>query len=79
MGIRDKKPLVRGQIKGEGWAYYYSHYDKKIIPVKRGSVWWLLDEEPRENGDIKLFYPSKLFYGQVIYVPEDHIKMVKDH
>ena len=37
MGIADKNPLDLAIIKGEGWAHYMSHYDKKIVPVKKGS------------------------------------------
>jgi hypothetical protein len=76
MGVKDKKPLELAIIKGEGWAYYQSHYDKSIIPVKKGSSWYILNEEPNEKDQYKLFWPSKLFFGQVIWVPKDDFDVI---
>ena len=77
MGISDKKPLNLAIIKGEGWTHYMSHYDKRIIAVKKGSSWYVLNEEPNEKGQFKLFWPSKLFYGQVILVPEEDFDLIQ--
>ena len=77
MGIADKKPLDLAIIKGEGWTYYQSHYDKNMVPVKKGSSWYVLNEEPNEKGQFKLFWPSKLFYGQVILVPEEDFDRIQ--
>ena len=72
MDVANKNPLDLVIIDGTGWAYYMSHYDKRIVPIKKGSSWYLLNDPPNEKGEYRLFWPSKLFYGQVIYVPEDH-------
>jgi hypothetical protein len=77
MGIADKNPLDLAIIKGEGWAHYMSHYDKKIVPVKKGSSWYILNEEPNEKGQFRLFWPSKLFFGQVIWVPKDDFDIIQ--
>ena len=77
MGIRDQNPLDLAIIKGEGWAYYMSHYDKKMVPIKKGSSWYILNEEPNEKGQFKLFWPSKLFFGQVILVPEEDFDRIQ--
>ena len=76
MGLSDKKPLNLAIIKGEGWVYYRSHYDKVVVPVKKGSSWYILDEPPNEKDEYKLFWPSKLFYGQVIWVPKDDFQII---
>jgi|TARA_R110002124_G_scaffold185584_1_gene352985 hypothetical protein len=76
MGIRNQKPLDLAIIKGEGWAYYMSDYEKRIIPVKKGSSWYVISYEPNEKGDIRLFSPTKLFYGKVIWVPFEHLKII---
>ena len=75
-GIKDKKPLELAIIKGKGWAYYQSHYDKMMIPIKKGSSWYILNEPPNEKGEYKLFWPSKLFYGQVILVPKEEFDTI---
>tara|TARA_R110000822_G_scaffold225585_1_gene358349 strand:- start:480 stop:770 length:291 start_codon:yes stop_codon:yes gene_type:complete len=77
MGTRNKKPLDLAIIKGEGWAYYMSDYQKRIIPVKKGSAWYILSHEPNEKGDIRLFSPTKLFYGKVIWVPPSHFDIIQ--
>ena len=77
MGLADKKPLELAIIKGEGWGYYYSHYEKSIVPIKKGSSWYILNEEPNEKGQFKLFWPSKLFFGQVIWVPKDDFDIIQ--
>ena len=77
IGIADKNPLDLAIISGEGWAHYMSHYDKKIVPIKKGSSWYILNEEPNEKGQFKLFWPSKLFYGQVILVPEEDFDRIQ--
>ena len=77
MGLREKKPLELAIIKGKGWTHYMSHYDKRIVHVKKGSSWYVLNEPPNEKGEFKLFYPSKLFYGQVIWVPREHFNIIE--
>ncbi len=77
MGTRNKKPLDLAIIKGEGWSYYMSDYQKRIIPVKKGSAWYILSHTPNEKGDIKLFSPTKLFYGKVIWVPREHFNIIQ--
>tara|TARA_R100001440_G_scaffold38492_1_gene58144 strand:- start:265 stop:552 length:288 start_codon:yes stop_codon:yes gene_type:complete len=74
--VKDKNPLDLAIIKGKGWAYYSSYYDKAVIPVKKGSAWYVLNDPPNENGEYKLFYPSKLFYGQVIWVPREEFTII---
>jgi|TARA_R110002020_G_scaffold232489_1_gene444023 hypothetical protein len=76
-GMKDKKPLELVIIKGEGWGHYMSHYEKILIPIKKGSSWYILDEEPNEKGEFKLFWPSKLFFGQVIWVSEDDFDIIQ--
>ena len=76
-GIKDKKPLDLAIIKGEGWAHYMSHYEKRIIPIKKGSSWYILNEPADEKGQFKLFWPSKLFYGQVIWVPKEDFDRIQ--
>ena len=77
IGTKDKKPLELAIIKGKGWVYYRSHYDKVMVPVKKGSSWYILNESPNEKGEYKLFWPSKLFYGQVIWVPKEDFDIIQ--
>ena len=72
--IKGEEPLKKVRIKGTGYGFYWSIYDKEVVRVHRDVAGYLLDEEPHEDGRLKVFYIARLFTGVVILVePSDII------
>ena len=71
--INGEEPLKKVRLKGKGYGFYWSIYDKKPMQVHRDVAGYLLDEDPAEDGRVKVFYISRLFTGLVILVDPDKI------
>jgi hypothetical protein len=77
--IKGEEPLKKVRIKGTGYGFYWSIYDKEVVRVHRDVAGYLLDEEPHEDGRLKVFYIARLFTGVVILVePSDIIDIGYD-
>ena len=77
--IKGDEPLKKVVIKGTGYGFYWSIYDKEVVRVHRDTAGYLLDEEPHEDGRVKVFYIARLFTGLVVLVePSDIIELGYD-
>lgn len=77
--INGDEPLKKVRLKGKGYGFYWSVYDKKVTKVHRENAGYLMDTPPHEDGRLKVFYITRLFSGLIILVePSDIIEIGYD-
>jgi len=68
------------RIKGDGYGFYFSASDKKLIFIPRNRVFYLVpNRKPDEMGRIMLFMPDGLISGNIIMVHPDDLEPFGDN
>ena len=68
------------RIKGNGYGFYFSASDKKLIFIPRNRIFYLVpNRKPDEMGRIMLFMPDGLISGSIIMVHPDDLEPFGDN
>ena len=68
------------RIKGEGYGFYYSASDRKLIFIPRNRLFYLVpNREPDDMGRIMLFMPDGLISGNIIMVHPYDLELLGDN
>ena len=68
------------RIKGEGYGFYFSASDRKLIFIPRNRIFYLVpNKKPDDMGRIMLFMPDGLISGSVIMVHPNDLEPFGDN
>jgi len=68
------------RIKGDGYGFYYSPSDKKLVFIPRNRTFYLVpNRKVDEMGRIMLFMPDGLISGNIVMVHPDDLESFGDN
>jgi hypothetical protein len=64
------------RLKGKGLGYYYSHNDKKFIPVPRDGEYYYVPWQADDPNECYIYGHHCWFIGVVLKVPRDEVQFI---